>query len=75
MTAPLAKSTNHPDPIHAHIEMLHGLAKGIEGVLVVSVYYAAGGIGPITHHAVGDVDGTVEATGIRVRLAQTSIYR
>jgi KaiC/GvpD/RAD55 family RecA-like ATPase len=54
-------SADHIDPIRSHCEMLHGLADGIDGVLVVSVYYAAGGNGPVTHHSIGDVDGMYAA--------------
>lgn len=52
--------------IRAHCTMLHQLAAGIAGVLVTCAYYAnpAGdgdAPGTVTHHAIGDVDGMVEA--------------
>lgn len=52
--------------IRTHIEMLHQLAAGIQGKFVVSTFFAnptgedrSGGT--ISHHAVGDVDGMVDA--------------
>ncbi|MGH0244373.1 DUF3987 domain-containing protein [Sinorhizobium meliloti] len=52
--------------IRAHVEMLHSLATGITGVLVTSTYYAnptgdSDAPGSVTHHAIGDVDGMVDA--------------
>jgi len=49
--------------IREHVQMLHELANGIDGVLVVSVFNAAlpTDKGIITHHRVGDVDGMVES--------------
>lgn len=43
--------------------MLHQLAAGIDGILVVSVYdaLAEGSKGTITHHRIGDVDDMVDA--------------
>ncbi|MCA1365940.1 DUF3987 domain-containing protein [Bradyrhizobium sp. BRP14] len=46
--------------------MLHGLATGVDGVLVTSTYYAnptgdSDAPGSVTHHAIGDVDGMVDA--------------
>ncbi|MBR0948279.1 hypothetical protein ABIF68_007605 [Bradyrhizobium japonicum] len=58
-----AKITDNTDPIRTHCEMLHGLAKSVDGVFVVSAFNAnlKGDKGTITHHRVGDVDGMVEA--------------
>ncbi|UYQ70662.1 AAA family ATPase [Pelagibacterium flavum] len=47
--------------LRAHIEMLHNLADGIDGLLVASTYYTDNDKGTITHHPIGDVDGMVEA--------------
>ncbi|MGO6848275.1 DUF3987 domain-containing protein [Rhizobium ruizarguesonis] len=52
--------------IRAHVEMVHSLAAGIDGLLVTSAYFAnptgdSDAPGAVTHHAVGDVDGMVEA--------------
>lgn len=47
------------NPLREHVQMLHSLAAGIDGVLVASTYFAAGGTGPITHHPIGDVEGMV----------------
>lgn len=52
--------------IRKHLAMIHGLASGIDGVLVTSTYFAdpsgdSDAPGAVTHHAVGDVDGMVDA--------------
>ncbi len=52
--------------IRAHVEMVHSLAAGIDGLLVTSAYFAnptgdSDAPGAVTHHAVGDVDGMVDA--------------
>lgn len=52
-------------PIRAHCEMLHNLAKGIDGVLVVSVFHASptgktDAPGAVTHHTVGNVDSMLD---------------
>lgn len=67
------------DPIRAHIEMLHGLAKGVDGVLVVSVFHAsptgdADVPGTVTHHAIGDVDGMVEAIQAQREVPGANVY-
>lgn len=54
------------DAIQAHVEMLHRLAAGVDGVLVVSTYYAnptgeSDAPGSVTHHRVGDIEGMVES--------------
>lgn len=51
------------DPVRSHVEMIHRLADGVDGVLVVSVFNArlASDNGTITRHPVGDVDGMVAA--------------
>lgn len=64
------------DPIRAHIEMLHGLAKGVDGVLVVSVFNASleTDKGIITHHPVGDVDGMVAAIEAHRDVPGANVY-
>ncbi|ACM26513.1 DUF3987 domain-containing protein [Rhizobium rhizogenes] len=52
--------------IRTHIEMIHRLAAGLDGVLVTSTYFAdpsgdSDVPGAVTHHAVGDVDGMLDA--------------
>lgn len=52
--------------IRAHVEMIHGLADGLDGLLVVSTFHANPNkdddtAGVVSHHAVGDVEGMVEA--------------
>lgn len=61
MTETKTSQSQAQNPLRAHIEMLHSLADGIDGLLVASTYFAAGGTGPITHHPVGDIDGMVDA--------------
>ncbi|CAI2935040.1 AAA family ATPase [Aminobacter niigataensis] len=50
-------------PVRNHVEMLHRLAAGVDGVLVVSVFNAnlPDDKGIVTHHAIGDVGGMVDA--------------
>lgn len=63
-------------PVRDHVEMLHRLAEGVDGVLVVSVFNAAlerdGGI--ITHHSVGDVDGMVAAIEAHADTPGANVY-
>ena len=67
MTAiPQQLEETNADPVRAHVEMLHTLAKGVDGVLVVSTFHASTTgetdlPGTVTHHPIGDVDGMVEA--------------
>lgn len=62
--------------VRAHCEMLHSLAKGVDGILVVSTFYANAGDrpGPITHHPVGDVDGMIEAVMAHADTAGVNVY-
>jgi len=56
--------------------MLHELASGIDGVLVVSVFNAAlpTDKGIITHHRVGDVDGMVDAIMAHASTDHMNVY-
>ncbi|KRQ03091.1 hypothetical protein AOQ71_30470 [Bradyrhizobium manausense] len=54
--------------------MLHSLAEGIDGKLVVSVFYAAGGEGTISHHRIGDVDGMVAAIDAHSGTEGANVY-
>lgn len=65
---------NQTDPVRQHCEMLHGLAKGIDGVLVVSAYNVAGGNGTITHHKIGAVDHMVDAVDAHSDTVGTNTY-
>ncbi|WFS02791.1 DNA-primase RepB domain-containing protein [Rhizobium tumorigenes] len=52
--------------IREHVSILHGLAAGIDGVLVVSAFHAnphgdTDAPGTVTHCRIGDVEGTVDA--------------
>jgi RecA-family ATPase len=59
----LKQIEDQPNPVYEHVALIHKLAAGIDGVLVVSAFNANlsedGGI--ITHHRPGDIDGMVEA--------------
>lgn len=74
-----AASTFDEDTIREHVEMLHRLAQGMQGKFVVSVFFAnpngedrAGGA--ITHHHVGDVDGTVDAITAHSGTQNANVY-
>lgn len=65
--------------IRTHIEMLHQLAAGIQGKFVVSTFFAnptgedrSGGT--ISHHAVGDVDGMVDAVMAHASTPNANVY-
>ncbi|SMF53135.1 Protein of unknown function [Xaviernesmea oryzae] len=65
--------------VRTHVEMLHSLAAGIAGKFVVSAFFAnpngedkAGGI--ISHHAVGDVEGTIEAVMAHATTPNANVY-
>jgi hypothetical protein len=65
--------------IRSHVEMLHNLAVGLTGKFVVSAFFAnpngedrAGG--QISHHAVGDVDGMIEAAMAHSATPNANVY-
>ncbi|MEO4000331.1 DUF3987 domain-containing protein [Mesorhizobium sp. CAU 1732] len=65
--------------IRKHVEMLHQLAVGFTGKFVVSAFFAnpngedrAGGV--ISHHAVGDIDGTVESVMAHAQTPNANVY-
>lgn len=75
---PSACSFDEP-AIREHVEMLHRLAKGLNGKFVVSTFFAnpmgedkAGGV--ISHHAVGDVDGMVDAVTAHASTPNANTY-
>jgi hypothetical protein len=65
--SPLPRPKSKPaDPIRTHVEMLHQIAAGVDGLLVVSVFHASptgeeDRPGTVTHHPVGDVEGMIAA--------------
>ena len=63
MTNAPSPETISADPIRTHVEMIHDLARGVDGVLVVSAFNAnlRNDRGTITHHKPGDVDGMIAA--------------
>ncbi|MBB3743716.1 hypothetical protein FHX10_003215 [Rhizobium sp. BK591] len=65
--------------IRAHAEMVHSLAAGIDGLLVTSAYFAnptgdCDAPGAVTHHAVGDVDGMVEAITAHASTPNANVF-
>lgn len=65
--------------IREHVIMLHQLASGLSGKFVVSTFFAnptgedkAGGV--ISHHSVGDVDGTVDAVMAHAETPNANVY-
>ncbi|ABE61239.1 RecA-family ATPase-like protein [Nitrobacter hamburgensis X14] len=75
MNALQAKQT-FTDPVRTHVEMLHDLAAGIDGVFVVSAYNVSlpKGGGTITKHNVGDVNGMVEAIAAHSDTPGANVY-
>lgn len=74
---PIAETTDvAADPVRAHVEMLHQLAAGIDGVLVVSVFNAhlENDKGIITHHRIGDLDNMVSAIEAHRDTSGANVY-
>lgn len=63
-------------PVRTHVETLHCLAAGIDGVLVVSAFNAKLDVdkGTVTHHPVGDVDGMVDAIEAHYETPGVNVY-
>ncbi|MGN6307296.1 MAG: DUF3987 domain-containing protein [Mesorhizobium sp.] len=62
-------------PIRAHVEMLHQLAAGIDGVLAVSAYNALSDKGgTVTHHRISDVDDMAEAIEAHLQTPHVNVY-
>ncbi len=65
--------------IRTHVEMMHGLASGVNGLLVVSTFYANPNgdkdvPGVVSHHRVGDVDGMVEAIVCHAETPNANVF-
>lgn len=62
--------------VRHHVEMLHQLAAGISGLLVVSAFNAnlPSDKGIVTHHRVGDVEGTIAAIEAHQTTAGMNVY-
>lgn len=65
--------------VREHAAMLHQLATGLDGVLVVSTFFAdpVGGNdrpGAVSHHEIGDVDGTVESIMAHSVTANANVF-
>lgn len=83
MTAPATKGAAPAEfdgaAIRSHVELLHRLADGVEGVLVVSVFHAQttsanDAPGTVTHHVPGDVDGMVAAIEAHRETVGANVY-
>ncbi|MFQ6181661.1 AAA family ATPase [Sinorhizobium meliloti] len=81
MTSSSQPSANQPEtdvtnPTRVHIDMLHRLANGLDGVLVVSAFNAnlPNDKGTITHHRIGDVDGMLEAVEAHSGTPGANVY-
>lgn len=63
-------------PIRFHVEMLHQLAAGMDGLLVVSAFNAMVDTdkGTITHHRIGDVEGMVDAIEAHLDTPHINLY-
>ncbi|WP_425963904.1 DNA-primase RepB domain-containing protein [Rhizobium nepotum] len=83
--APIPKIESQPSPtfdeaaVREHVVMLHQLAVGLTGKFVVSAFFAnpngedkAGGV--ISHHVVGDVEGTVDAVMAHATTPHANVY-
>lgn len=64
------------NPIREHVELIHRLANGIDGLLVVSVFNASlpKDKGVITHHRPGDIEGMVAAIEAHGSTPHMNIY-
>lgn len=65
--------------LRQHIEMLHGVASGTDGVLVVSVFHSSSTSdtdrpGVVTHHSVGDVAGMIDAIAAHSCTPGANVY-
>jgi hypothetical protein len=70
---------NPADQIAAHCEMLHQCAEGIDGLLVVSVFYAnpsgdADRPGSVTHHRVGDAEQMSDTIRAHLETPGANVY-
>lgn len=76
MTQPQPESLPHIDPVREHVELIHRLADGFDGVLVVSTFNAnlPSDNGIITHHRPGDVDGMVAAIEAHSETPGANVY-
>lgn len=71
MSLPATELTS--SPIRDHVAMIHQLAEGIDGVLVVSVFHDDRP-GSVTHHRVGDVAGMVDAIEAHADTLGANVY-
>lgn len=65
--------------IREHVCLIHGVAAGIDGLIVVTVFHAnptgeKDAPGVITHHRVGDIDGTVDAVMAHAETPNANVY-
>ncbi|MCX2696187.1 DUF3987 domain-containing protein [Ochrobactrum chromiisoli] len=75
----LQREAHSASAIRQHVELLHNAAKGVDGVLVVSTFFASPNReddrpGTVTHHNVGDVDGMVDAIEAHAETPEANVY-
>lgn len=74
----LARSepTQATNLVREHVEMIHRLAEGVDGLLVVSAFNASlpNDRGVITHHRPGDVDGMIAAVEAHTATPSMNVY-
>src|SRR5215212_7511205 len=68
-----------PDAVRAHLEIIHDLAKGTDGILVLAIYGAnpdaeSGKTNIVRRFNIGDVDGMLDAIMHYEHNAHTNIY-
>ncbi|MCK1728261.1 hypothetical protein [Bradyrhizobium sp. 142] len=59
--------------VERHVSLLHELASDLTGKLVVCIFHE-GQPGTITHHRVGDVDGTIAAIMAHANTPGANVY-
>lgn len=76
MSQPQLKSDSSTSHIRDHVDMIHRLAAGVDGLLVVSAFNASlpKDKGIITHHRVGEVDGMVAAIEAHLETPHMNVY-
>lgn len=75
----LQREAHSASAIRQHVELLHNAAKGVDGVLVVSTFFASPNReddrpGTVTHHTVGDVDGMIDAIEAHAETPEANVY-
>lgn len=79
MTKPQPEENTPDSDVRTHVEILHQLAAGIDGILVVSTFHASttddkDRPGTVTHHPVGDIEGMVAAITAHTDTPHANVY-